>query len=207
MFSKPKYPRDIIFVDWDDTVLPSSALQAEDVNQKAKLARHTLAAIEFFRQVKQRGDCCIVTNGESGWVEGSCVKYLPGLVPEIKMIPIVSARSLFGADNPDNPVAWKYNAFSHMLSIANPPPSNVVSIGDSLCERITIKQAVANLTNGCTVKTIKLLDKPTIGTLTTQLNLLADRLSDPLDGLLSVLGGADVDITIEQPSPASKSEP
>jgi hypothetical protein len=210
----PSEQRKIVFLDWDDTILPTYGIHSTGglgnmcAEQLAELKAHVLAAICFVQEVKRTSDCCIVTNAEAGWVEFSCKKYMPDLVPEIQTLPIMSARLLSEVANPDNPIAWKFNAFSHILSVANPPAHQVISFGDSMCVRIAVKNAVANLDNGCTVKTVKFLVNPTIPLLTQQLNSWAMRLADPNDEFLCSMDVADIDLNLadfQQPPQSASS--
>ena len=101
--------RDIVLVDWDDTLLPSSAIQAALVSQKPlpNLTHHEVKVLEFLKVLNEIGDVCIVTNAEKGWVEQSACRFMPQIVPIIKTVPIFSARHFFEQSNPSDPLLWK----------------------------------------------------------------------------------------------------
>jgi hypothetical protein len=164
--------RTLIIFDWDDTLLPTtwlSSLALLDMTTKptkevsvilADIAESVLAVL---RRAQMHGLVIIVTNSAPGWVELSCNRFLRSCQNLIDTIPIVSARSysLYTA----SPEEWKTRAFKAEQGSAN----NIVSIGDSEYER----QAVATLVReGCTVKSLKLEDKPSPGKIKSQLIML-----------------------------------
>jgi hypothetical protein len=181
----------VIFIDWDDTIFPTNYIQITLTNKgpagsaeeaqtfallRVNLAQHAASVINFLKAAKSYGDVCVVTNGENGWVEQSCSRYMPSVVPYLKTVPIFSARHFFEKKDPHNPMIWKLHAFTHLLSVANPVPKQVISFGDSNCEREAIKRACVPLR--CRVKTIKLLEQPPINRLSRELDTLAGIMSD-----------------------------
>ena len=84
---------------------------AVEAKLRAELSTHEAAAIHFITAAKAAGDCCVVTNAEMGWVEQSCSKFLPNLVPHLKTVPIFSARHFFEQKCPENPMIWKVQHF------------------------------------------------------------------------------------------------
>jgi hypothetical protein len=186
-----KEERPVIFVDYDDTIFPTTYIQNTLANKgpagsteeaqtiallRANLAQLEASVINFLKAVKCHGDACLVTNGVNGWVEQSCSRYMPSVVPYLKTVPIFSARHFFEKKDPHNPMIWKLHAFTHLLSVANPVPKQVISFGDSNCEREAIKRACLPLR--CRVKTIKLLEQPTINRLSRELDILAGMMSE-----------------------------
>merc|ERR1719160_1844633 len=95
----------LIILDWDDTLLPSTWLQQHGLNivgpllpteeQRALLAQVAKFVIKTLRRAKKLGQVIIITNGEKGWVELSCSKFLPGVLPLLEGIKILSARSTY----------------------------------------------------------------------------------------------------------------
>merc|ERR1711920_30017 len=85
--------------DWDDTVLPSTWLQrqglrldgASKVSQwhREQLAVVAESAIEILSNAKKCGTVVLVTNAERGWIELSCQKFLPTLLPQLENVKTV----------------------------------------------------------------------------------------------------------------------
>lgn len=88
--------------DWDDTILPSTWIQREGLRldgastvsewQREQLSEVAAAAAETLRLAKLHGTVVLLTNAERGWIELSCQKFVPELLPIIENIKIVSAR-------------------------------------------------------------------------------------------------------------------
>uniref|UniRef100_A0A6C0DZH9 Uncharacterized protein n=1 Tax=viral metagenome TaxID=1070528 RepID=A0A6C0DZH9_9ZZZZ len=206
-----KEVKPVMFIDYDDTLLASTAIQAALANKgaagsaeeahniallRANLAQLETSVINFLKAAKHHGDICLVTNGENGWVEQSCSRYMPSVVPYLKTVPIFSARHFFEKKDPHNPMIWKLHAFTHLLSVANPTPRQVISIGDSNCEREAIKRACSPL-KGCHVKIIKLIEQPTIERLSRQLDIIAGIMSK----IVIHQGSLDEEIKVEEVRP------
>jgi len=111
----------ITFLDWDDTILPSSYLHnrgdhltgAEFLESLDKIQQRAVQILSLALSV---GDVLVVTNAEQGWVELSCRKYYPALIPFLERLTVISARSKYDTDYPENPFLWKLHAFSNSLS-------------------------------------------------------------------------------------------
>jgi hypothetical protein len=96
------------------------------------------------------GTCIVITNAETGWVELSCKKFLPRVLPVLSRLRVLSARSTFEALAPDSPSDWKVHAFHQEIGAAyagRAPEArrNLISFGDSIHERAAI-QRVAQTT-------------------------------------------------------------
>ncbi|KAG7384373.1 hypothetical protein PHYPSEUDO_002634 [Phytophthora pseudosyringae] len=191
-------PAPLIILDWDDTILPNTHLaklgfSSEDetfeVPEECVPTLEELAkeAENFLNACLKTGPCCIVTNGLTGWVERSCQRFLPNAVPLLAHMTIVSARSNFESVYPDRPIEWKIAAYRDLLAkrgfMQEPPaeeprgvyvqrePQQVIALGDSQVDRCAI-QYVARRTPNTQLKSIKLLDNPSMTQLQKQLNLL-----------------------------------
>jgi len=57
------------------------------------------------------GKVYIITNAAEGWVEFSCQKFFPTVIPVLENITIISARSRFESIFPCDVPKWKINAF------------------------------------------------------------------------------------------------
>jgi len=90
----------LIIFDWDDTLLCTTYLnyKADDtISSKIQdiLDRLSKAVIEVLTMASQLGYLYIITNGTNGWVEESAQRWIPSVVPSLKNIKIISARSKF----------------------------------------------------------------------------------------------------------------
>mmetsp|Transcript_67965 Transcript_67965/g.196898 ORF Transcript_67965/g.196898 Transcript_67965/m.196898 type:complete len:323 (-) Transcript_67965:364-1332(-) len=175
----------LFIFDWDDTILPSSWIQRQGLRldsnstvshaQRESLAEASAAASETLRLAKQAGTVVLVTNAERGWIELSCLKFLPSLLPIIENVRIVSARTNFERAVHWSPLEWKVLAFEAEIArscgaLALVDPSkrkNIHSLGDSVHEREALQRATFGLPNCCS-KALKFVDRPDIGQLLSQ---------------------------------------
>jgi len=176
----------VIFWDWDDTLLCSSFLSSEGyrldscMNGADDLMRQLkdleTSVIKVLERSMLRGEVHIVTNAETGWVQLSAQKFLPGVVPLLSRIPVISARSTFEAMFPDAPLKWKYCAFQERLGNllqAHDLNKHIISFGDSHVEREAIRAVTKDSPNTKT-KSIKFAERPTIEQLQRQVELATD---------------------------------
>uniref|UniRef100_A0AAV1UQY3 Uncharacterized protein n=1 Tax=Peronospora matthiolae TaxID=2874970 RepID=A0AAV1UQY3_9STRA len=193
-------PVPLILLDWDDTILPNThlaklSLFSED--EEFELPEDCVPVLEEFAKEVEKfltaclkiGSCCIVTNGLTGWVESSCQRFLPNVVPLLEQMTVISARSNFERVLPDRPIEWKIAVYRDVLAkrgLNQEPavetrgvyveqqqrePQQVIALGDSQVDRCAI-QYVARRSPHTQLKSIKLLDNPSIMQLQKQLNLL-----------------------------------
>lgn len=185
--SKADIPKSIIFWDWDDTLLCSSFLSSEGYRLDSDMKR---ADDDLMRQLKDlevsiikvlevsltRGEVQIITNAETGWVQLSAQKFVPGVVPLLDKIKIVSARSTYEGMFPGAPLKWKYCAFQNelcdLLQKAD-VEKHIISFGDSHVEREAIRAVTKDCLNTKT-KNIKFAERPTIEQLQRQVELATD---------------------------------
>ncbi|KAI9906162.1 hypothetical protein PsorP6_014300 [Peronosclerospora sorghi] len=193
-------PTPLILLDWDDTLLPNTHLAklgftSEDqafqvpndcVSVLAELANEVET---FLTACLKLGTCYIVTNGLQGWVERSCERFLPNIVPLLKRMTIISARSSFENVFPDRPIEWKIAVYHDILAKRGLMQmariqthsgyvqqqecelQQVIALGDSHVDRCAI-QYVAQRTPKIQLKSIKLLDNPSMTQLRKQVHLL-----------------------------------
>jgi len=122
----------------------------------------------------------LLTNAERGWVELSCLKFVPTLLPLIEGVKIVSARTNYEEPGCASPLQWKQLAFEAEIALAigagplrDPARrKNVHSLGDSVHEREALLRATAALPN-CRSKSLKFVDRPDISQLLSQHNLIS----------------------------------
>ncbi len=116
-----------IIFDWDDTLLSSSWLAQnglrldepqivppEAVGQLEVLSE---SVIQLLQRATMHGTCIIITNAETGWVELSCKKFMPRVLPCLHNIRVLSARSTFEALYPDSPSDWKVSKRKNLALI------------------------------------------------------------------------------------------
>jgi len=181
----------LFIFDWDDTILPSSFLQQHGLRldessqptaeQREVLAEVAAAAARTLSAARWHGTVVLVTNAERGWIELSCLKFLPTLYPLIEGVKIVSARTTYESPQCLAPLQWKLRAFAveitdHFGSDVLADPSarkNALSLGDSLHEREALLMATNSLPNCCT-KALKFVERPDISQLCKQHELVAD---------------------------------
>jgi hypothetical protein len=134
----------------------------------------------------------IVTNAESDWVESSASKFLPKVASLLHRLEVVSARSKHERLYPGSTDVWKRVEFQErieslakVIKVAENQPQDkkstqeelfgvepllqVISIGDSEYERAAL-WAVKSDRPDILVKSVKLLNAPTVVALRQQLN-------------------------------------
>jgi hypothetical protein len=173
----------LFFVDWDDTLLPTTYLAAnnlredcevipiwfaEQLSSYAEVVKTTLDAM------RRRGRVIIVTNAETGWIDMTCSKFLPSLVATLSEVESVSARSTFEPLGFQNPSQWKEQMFAEKINLffANTSKSrqNVLSMGDASHEREAIHKVARTL--GCMAKSLKFMERPDIAHLRQEHELI-----------------------------------
>jgi len=97
----------IILFDWDDTLCPSNWIRENRpalsfFRPAPTEERFQVPLLELQKQVEavlklalKMGKVLIVTNAMDPWVETSCRNFLPYLLPIVKTIPVIYARSVF----------------------------------------------------------------------------------------------------------------
>eukprot|EP00425_Heterocapsa_triquetra_P039364 CAMPEP_0195087744 /NCGR_PEP_ID=MMETSP0448-20130528/27502_1 /TAXON_ID=66468 /ORGANISM="Heterocapsa triquestra, Strain CCMP 448" /LENGTH=394 /DNA_ID=CAMNT_0040121337 /DNA_START=115 /DNA_END=1296 /DNA_ORIENTATION=+ len=179
----------VLIFDWDDTILPSSWVQRHGLRldeasevldwQLEQLAEVASVAAETLRIAKQFGTVVLVTNAERGWIELSCQKFMPQLMPLLETVRIVSARTSYKSAVCVSPIDWKLRAFEaeirrlYGLALLEPEPrKNILSLGDSVHEREALMQATSSLPN-CRSKSLKFVERPDITQICKQHALVA----------------------------------
>jgi len=135
----------VIFLDWDDTLLCSSYLSGQGYRLDSEFESSSAidrelkdlesSVIGLLRLAMTFGDVHVVTNAETGWVQLSAKKFLPGVMTVLDQVKVISARSTYEQMFPDQPVKWKFCAFQERLFTDSKSPKNVISFGDSHVER------------------------------------------------------------------------
>lgn len=180
----------VFIFDWDDTLLPSAWLQGQGLNlsedstvnelQRQQLSQAADAAAEALRAAKKHGTVVLVTNAERGWIELSCQKFLPTLVPSLENLKLLSARTTYESPARPSPCDWKLCAFESEIGrvfgqdalASHQQRKNIFSLGDSIHEREALFRATASLPN-CRSKSLKFMERPDIDQLCKQHSLIA----------------------------------
>lgn len=182
------YEETCIIFDWDDTLLSSSwlahnglRLDSPDV-LPAEVAAQLAVLEESVCNLLERALCCgtvlIITNAEHGWVELSCLKFIPRVQPLLKRLKVLSARTTFEPFYPDSPSEWKLHAFFQEIlatySGRHPAASkNVLSFGDSVHERAAVHKVTSVMGPTTRTKSVKFVERPTVEQLKRQVDLVA----------------------------------
>jgi hypothetical protein len=187
--SKAKKETVIIF-DWDDTLLSSSFLSSHGLRPDSDLSLFSTeilgqltelesSVISILNTALTLGEVVIVTNAETGWVQLSAGKFLPGVLGVLERLRVVSARSTFEGKYPDAPLKWKFSAMYERLSatfgISSPGATydrHVLSFGDSHVEREAVRSVTKHFPHTKT-KSVKFAERPSIEQLRRQLELVA----------------------------------
>jgi len=179
----------VLIFDWDDTVLPSTWVQCQGLRldegsalsdwQREQLVEVATVAAETLRIAKLCGTVVLVTNAERGWIELSCQKFLPTLLPSLENVKVLSARTTYESAEYSSPLDWKLRAFESEIrrvygSAALAAPArrkNVLSLGDSVHEREALLRATSPLPN-CRSKSLKFVERPDIAQICKQHSLV-----------------------------------
>lgn len=169
----------VIIFDWDDTLLASSAIQQlifsrEEMQELEDTVRRVLLA------ARALGETLIVTNASESWVEESAKLFLPGLLPLLSELKVVSAQALYGHQHPGDPFMWKRRAFEHLLTEARRFPAglNLVALGDQYPELDAAHYATRAVGGASQLKTVKFRDQPTVAELIGQLRKVEESLGE-----------------------------
>jgi hypothetical protein len=174
----------IIIWDWDDTLMCSSAINANQLlpQQAAQLE----AVLEQVLSASMRlGETCIVTNADELWVLESTRRFCPRVLPMLSQFSTVSARRKYEHAYPGDVFAWKRETFREVLAkrkgaaqVGNAASSlNLVVLGDSPAEMEAAQTSTFGVTYPLTIKQVKFKEIPTVDELVEQLHMVLQDLS------------------------------
>jgi len=213
-------PDTVIIFDWDDTLLASSFLSQHgyrldtDMPPNAEIDAHLreleVAVSTLLNHALAFGHVNIVTNAETGWVQLSAQKFLPGVVPYLSRVNVLSARSTFEVHHPDAPLKWKYFAFQEKLTTvfgasalaSHERRKNVISFGDSHVEREACRAVTRGMPNTRT-KSVKFAERPSMEQLRRQIELV----TNCFQYIHSHDGDLDLQLTVTVNTPAGTPSP
>lgn len=196
-----------IIFDWDDTLLPSSWLSARDLRLDFpatlpqdvidELVQHDASVCALLSKAMERGNVVIITNAETGWVELSAQRFLPKFAPMLENLTVVSARSIYEPAFPDNPYAWKLQAFQQQITecfgnTQMDSHKSVISFGDSIHERDAVLKVVGAMQKTFT-KSVKFVERPSLEQLRREVELIRSC----LDYICSCQTDLDLMLTIQ----------
>jgi len=178
----------VIFVDWDDTLLCSSYLSgrglrldseiqpSDTILDELKLLEQCVT--QLLKIAQTYGNVHVVTNAETGWVQLSAKKFIPGVLPLLSDVTVLSARSTYEPMFPDSPLKWKYFAFQdrlvgHFSHEAQDIFKNIISFGDSHVERQAVRAVTRGFSN-INTKSVKFAEKPSMEQLRRQIELVTN---------------------------------
>ena len=141
---KPKPYETAIIFDWDDTLLCTSFINPSGVYQHVDLGTAVQQHIKLLEQTSKKmlelavkhGKVYIITNAAEGWVEFSCHKFMPAVLPILlEKVTIISARTKYESKFPDDVPQWKLHAFLEtQTDLDNGNMKNILALGDSMME-------------------------------------------------------------------------
>eukprot|EP00340_Litonotus_pictus_P002492 CAMPEP_0170519300 /NCGR_PEP_ID=MMETSP0209-20121228/4773_1 /TAXON_ID=665100 ORGANISM="Litonotus pictus, Strain P1" /NCGR_SAMPLE_ID=MMETSP0209 /ASSEMBLY_ACC=CAM_ASM_000301 /LENGTH=338 /DNA_ID=CAMNT_0010805159 /DNA_START=1376 /DNA_END=2392 /DNA_ORIENTATION=+ len=179
----------IIVYDWDDTLFYTTFLGQNNLIIDLYVNNMPESTNSIFKQIEnivyeilvkslEKGDTYIISNSSKGWVEFSCGKYFPNIVPLLQKINVISSRHLYETEYPKDYKRWKVEAFKDLLKKYNTYlVSNIISIGDSTYE-IEAAHVLGGYFREAYVKTIKFKNSPTPKEMFKQLTMLKSRFVD-----------------------------
>ncbi|CAE8647228.1 unnamed protein product, partial [Polarella glacialis] len=130
------------------------------------------------------GHTVIVTNAMDGWVQTSARRWIPGVLPLLRKVPVVSTRTERGVPRySGKPDLWKVQAFKEVLQGLDHKNSvkNLIAMGDSDFEIIAAHAMSKELGQAAAIKTVKLKAAPTAQELRKELDLMVEQFDQILE--------------------------
>jgi len=170
----------LLIWDWDDTLMCSSAINANQLMQHQVEQLDNLIE-QVVRLSMRLGDTCIVTNADEQWVVESTRRFCPRNMQLLSQIPVLSARRKWELQCPGDVFAWKRETFKEVLAARqNGHPGqalNLVVLGDSPSEMEAAQTSTGTVPfHPMTIKTVKFKEVPSAEELLDQLRLLMKEL-------------------------------
>lgn len=177
----PKHQTVIIF-DWDDTILCTSFLNSQHQNDESLsdaevlcLQKIQTTVIKLLGLSNRLGQTFIITNAMDGWVEYSAAKWVPELLPILKNVRVISARTKYEPCFPGEVNKWKIQAFLDVQKqLDSQIITNLISLGDSNFEMDAVHVMGKEFAQAL-VKTIKFRENPSPSELLKQLELVTQK--------------------------------
>jgi len=174
----------VVIFDWDDTLLCTSFLNRIsrcETRHAADQARLPMVrqignlAQKLLEEAMQVGQVFIITNAMEGWVQHSAAKWAPDLLPTLQKVKVVSARSRYEAEYPDQVHEWKVQTFLDVQREMNSGIiTNLISLGDSDFE-LKAAHVMSREFEAALIKTIKFRENPAPEELLKQLEVVSQQ--------------------------------
>lgn len=146
----------LIYLDWDDTLFPTTWYHHKNKNTDAELSLFDNSAHDFILLLQGYGDIIIITNAAMSWIS-EAKNLLEKTCKILDKIEIISARDKYSKYS-DNPADWKQLAFEHSVNSHNANSIfSVISIGDSDQERQAVMNLQYTIHGDTNIKSIKLI--------------------------------------------------
>lgn len=182
---KPQRPpshQTVIIFDWDDTLLCTSYLNEvvyDGYPVPASLEQNLKSIAKVAKQLLEQslrlGHTFIITNAQSMWVQYSCAKWIPELLPTLERIRVISARSKHEDKYPNQVAQWKVQAFLDVQrQMDSEIITNLISLGDSQFE-MEATHVMGKQFEVALVKTVKFHQNPCPEALLKQLRLVTPK--------------------------------
>mmetsp|Transcript_17187 Transcript_17187/g.45256 ORF Transcript_17187/g.45256 Transcript_17187/m.45256 type:complete len:270 (+) Transcript_17187:52-861(+) len=188
----------VIIFNWDDTLCCTSSLVLEGEQQRSILPDFVVESSvvatrvgrfppRLLRQMDdivcrlvaealRIGRTFIVTNSTVEWVWRTARAFLPGLLPLLDRVDVISARGSYGTSFPKEHGRWKDMAFLEIARQIDPScRGDLLVIGNSDLEMHAADVAGARLKDW-RLKVIKLRQKPSVQDLLVQQRIVLDNL-------------------------------
>jgi len=171
-----------IIFDWDDTLFCTHHMYSKTMRplEPAELCKLDDEASAILSHALALGMTKIVTNAQGGWVEQASQKHLPKVSALLDRLEVVSARDKFEHKHPNNPVAWKVEAFCAIKEDSQ-IIANLTAIGDSEAEMVAIRE-MAKLYRISFFKAVRMKEMPSCLELRKELKLLNEKLEQIVTG-------------------------
>jgi hypothetical protein len=193
-----------VVFDWDDTLFPTTSLQAELGSLETGLVpdqilqEHLCKVLEEALRLAPEGTY-IVTNAIEGWVKHCVENFYPAALPLLERVQVVSARQRFfvntgEADSrkatcPEDLFNWKATAMQSLsqedggrgLSCKDAGPLNIVAIGDAPTDTKAARTLAPHLPAGSWLKTVQLMPAPSLSCFGEQLRLILGAMAKVLN--------------------------
>eukprot|EP00639_Heterosigma_akashiwo_P010662 CAMPEP_0206362484 /NCGR_PEP_ID=MMETSP0294-20121207/1003_1 /ASSEMBLY_ACC=CAM_ASM_000327 /TAXON_ID=39354 /ORGANISM="Heterosigma akashiwo, Strain CCMP2393" /LENGTH=258 /DNA_ID=CAMNT_0053807605 /DNA_START=11 /DNA_END=787 /DNA_ORIENTATION=+ len=186
MMGENRSPSSLFIIDWDDTLMPTSALVSAPGIQslnltgyeevKARLEGLQDVVLQFLVEALRRGPVAIVTNASRDWVFASSMEFMPKLIDVLKHITVISARDRYSHIFESMPCQWKISTFEDIIAgLSGWTPSSVISIGDGMEEKMAllVQSTIRQSARTMHFTTIMLQGAPSISEIHDQLLCLS----------------------------------
>jgi len=171
----------LLIFDWDDTLMCSTAINANQLQPHQ--AQQLEVLLEQVLTLSLRlGEPIIVTNADELWVLESSRRFTPRVLQLLQQISVISARRKYELQCPGDVFAWKRETFREVLQARQARPAtcsglNLIVLGDSPSEMEAAQTATLGLTMPMVIKTVKFKEQPTCEELLEQLRIIVQDLA------------------------------